>query len=130
MNDLKRSARASIRRTLTAGQARLVLLAALLASLFAAVGVFHTASRVAVVRAGYALGQVEREYRELLREREHLRLERATLRSAPRLEAFARARLGMAAPVAGQLVTMRGPMRPTPDRTVAQVSRPAETRVP
>ncbi len=127
MNDLKRSARSSVRKAITAGQARAVFFAALVATMFAAVGLFHTASRVAVVRAGYELGKVEREYRELLREREHLRMERATLRSAPRLEAFARARLGMAPPAAGQLIAVHGaPASPaTQDRTVAQVARPA-----
>jgi cell division protein FtsL len=130
MNDLKRSASASIRKVVTQGQARAVFFAALVAVLFAAVGIFHTASRVAVVRAGYELGQVEREYRELLREREHLRMEKATLRSAPRLEAFARARLGMSAPAAGQLISMHGPARPTQDRTLAQVTLASDTRTP
>ena len=44
---------------------------------------------------------------ELLREQERLKMERATLRAAPRLEAIAKARLGMSAPSASQLVSLR-----------------------
>jgi cell division protein FtsL len=130
MNDLKRSATSSMRKAMSAGQARTVLFAALLGGIFAAVGVFHTACRVAVVRAGYELGKVEKENRELLREREHLRMERATLRSAPRLEAFARARLGMSPPTAGQLISMHGKAPAAAPAAVAQVASAEDTRTP
>jgi cell division protein FtsL len=106
MNDLKRST--MIRKVMASGQGRVVFLGACVAALFAAVGVFHAATHVSVVRAGYELGQVEAKYRELLRENEHLKMERATLRSAPRLEAIARARLGLVPPNAGQIVAVRG----------------------
>ncbi len=104
MNDLKRKSR--VRKAMTVGQVRTVLLAALVASLFAAVGVFHTSVRVSVVRSGYELGQVEKDYRKLLRENERLKLERATLRSASRLESIARSRLGMTSPTARQIVAI------------------------
>jgi cell division protein FtsL len=131
MNDLKRSATSSIRRVITAGQSRAVLRAAAIAALFACVGLAHTAARVAGVKAGYELGKVEREYRELLREQEHLKLERATLRSATRLESVARTKLGMVPPSAGQIVVVeeeagRGPR----GRVVAAVERERDTANP
>ncbi|HCF61201.1 MAG TPA: cell division protein FtsL [Myxococcales bacterium] len=128
---VKRASNSSVRKAVSAGQARLVLNLALVAALFTAVGVFHASSRVAVVKTGYDLGKVEREYRELLREHEHLKMERATLRSAARLEAIAKAKLGLAPPVAGQVVSL-GSGRPAPaaDRTVAAVERPAKTLTP
>jgi cell division protein FtsL len=106
MNELKRTS--MIRRAMAAGQGRVVAAFALVAALFAAVGVFHAATHVSVVRAGYELGQADARYRELLHENEHLKLERATLRSAPRLEAIARARLGLVPPTAGQIVSIKG----------------------
>ena len=105
MNELKRTS--MIRRAMAAGQGRLVFAAALATALFAAVGVFHAATHVSVVRAGYDLGKVEAQVRALQRENEHLKMERATLRSAPRLEAIARARLGLVSPNAGQIVALR-----------------------
>jgi cell division protein FtsL len=141
MNDLKRRS-SGIRRAMVHGQGRIVLLGALVSLLFAAVGVFHTASRVEGVKAGYALGRVEAEYRELQRENEHLKLERATLRSAPRLETIARARLGLNPPTAAQIVSMAGgrgaPAAPTAaapaagqaSRVVAQLTREPKTRNP
>ncbi len=105
MTELKRTS--MIRRAMGAGQARLVVVGALLAGLFAGVGVFHASARVAVVRAGYELDQEQTRLKQLQRENEHLKLERATLRSAPRLEAIARARLGLQPPSAGQIQSVR-----------------------
>ncbi len=105
MNELKRTS--MIRRAMAAGQGRVVLAAALVAALFAAVGVFHAASHVAVVRAGYDLDRLQSQVKALKSENEHLKLERATLRSAPRLEAIARARLGLQPPSAGQIVAIK-----------------------
>ena len=115
MNELKRTS--AIRRAMTAGQGRVILASALVAVLFAAVGIFHAASHVSVVRAGYDLDKVQAQVRALQRENEHLKLERATLRSAPRLEAIARARLGLVPPAAGQIVAL-GPRKQlsSPDR--------------
>jgi len=97
-----------VQKSRAAEQTRIVLGAVLCAALLAGAGLGHTACRIAGVQAGYRLGQVEREYRELLREHEHLKMERATQRSAQRLEAVARTRLGRAAPSASQLVVMKG----------------------
>lgn len=127
MNDLKRSS--AIRKAMAAGQGRVVVTGACVAALFATVGVFHAATHVAVVRAGYQLGQVEAKYRELVRENEHLKLERATLRSAPRLEAIARARLGLVPPSAGQLVSVKPRPDAMPEKTVAAAERPSLRRL-
>ena len=105
MNELKRTS--MIRRAMAAGQGRIVLAAALVTALFAAVGVFHASTHVAVVRAGYDLDKVQKRVDVLKSENEHRKLERATLRSAPRLEAIARARLGLVPPSAGQIVSMK-----------------------
>lgn len=105
MNELKRTS--MIRRAMAAGQGRIVLAAALVTALFAAVGVFHAATHVAVVRAGYDLDKVQSQVKALKSENEHLKLERATLRSAPRLESIARARLGLQPPAAGQIVAVK-----------------------
>jgi len=132
MTDLKHTS--SIRRAMAVGQGRVVLAVAVVAALFAAVGVFHAWTHVSVVRAGYGLGQVETGYRELLRENAHLKMERATLRSAPRLEAIARARLGLVPPVASQIVAVKpagaAPARPAPEKTVAAVARKDLVRNP
>ncbi|MBI5546455.1 MAG: cell division protein FtsL [Deltaproteobacteria bacterium] len=130
MTELKRTS--LIRRAMSAGQGRIVFAGALLAALFAGVGVFHVSSHVSVVRAGYELDQVQRRYNELLRENEHLKMERATLRSAPRLESIARARLGLLPPTPGQVVVFkpgaalsRGPVatRTVGNKAVASVAR-------
>jgi len=105
MNELKRTS--MIRRAMVAGQGRIVLSAALVTCLFAAVGIFHAGTHVAVVRAGYDLNKIHGEVQGLQRENEHLKMERATLRSAPRLEAIARARLGLVPPSAGQIVAIK-----------------------
>jgi cell division protein FtsL len=113
-----------------------VLLVALPFVLLAGVGVFHTAARVSVVKAGYELGRAEARYRELLRENEHLKVERATLRSAPRLEAIARARLGMAPPSASQIIVIQPAAARAstpvalPASAFAAISRPTQTRNP
>ena len=131
MKELRRAANSSIRRARCAGQSRVVLHFALIAALFAAVGLFHTSSRVAVVKAGYALGKVSREHSDLMREHEHLEMERATLRSASRLEAIAKARLGLVPPVAGQVAAMgRTRSASAADRTVAAAEGPANTPHP
>jgi cell division protein FtsL len=76
----------------------------LLTAPLAAVGVFHVWSRTRVLSAGYELGRLESEHRQLLAERDRLNLEVATLRSPGRLERFARERLGMAPPAPGAVV--------------------------
>jgi cell division protein FtsL len=131
MTELKRTS--MIRRAMAAGQGRTVFAGACLAALFAAVGVFHAATHVSVVRAGYDLGQIESRYREAVRENEHLKMERATLRSAPRLEAIARARLGLVPPTASQIVAIKPALaRPAPasEKTVAVVAHPKALRNP
>lgn len=130
MTDLRRAARSGIARAMSAGQARIVLFLTFLAALFAAAGLLHTASRVAVVSAGYRLSRVEARYRELLRERERLLMERATLRAAPRLEAAAREKLDMARPTAAQLVALAEKRGPLSGRAVALYSTSVRKPLP
>ncbi|MFN7130765.1 MAG: cell division protein FtsL [Myxococcales bacterium] len=132
MNDLKRSATSSLRRTMAVGQARVVLLGAVIAAMFAAVGVLHAWTRVGAVREGYRLSQAELKHRELRGEHERLKMERNTLKSATRLESLARTTLGMAPPTSGQLISLSD-RRPAlaPDKTVASVARePKNTSTP
>ncbi len=129
MNDLKRTGSSTLRRTMVAGQTRYVALAAVIAAMFAAVGVLHAYSRVAAVNQGYRLSKAEARHRELLREHESLKMERATLKSAPRLESLARNQLGMAPPTSGQVIPLSDkPTKLAPDKTVASVEREKETR--
>ncbi len=81
-----------------------VLVALALVAPLVALGVFHVWSRSRVLAAGYELGRLESEHRQLLAERDRLNLEVATLRSPGRLERFARERLGMAPPAPGAVV--------------------------
>jgi cell division protein FtsL len=78
--------------------------------LFAALGA--VASGYAFVRiqgtvAGYRLSAAQVEQHELLREREALKLELATRRAAGRIEADARARLGMVEPRPDEIVPVK-----------------------
>lgn len=83
---------------------RAVVTALLVVAPLVAVGLFHVWSRTRVLSAGYELGRLESEHRQLLSERDRLKLEVATLRSPGRLERFARERLGMAPPAPGAVV--------------------------
>jgi cell division protein FtsL len=85
-----------------------LLTGVLLAAPLAAVGVFHVWTRTRVLAAGYDLGRLEAEQRRLTAERDHLKLEVATLRSPGRLERYARERLGMAPPAPGTVVAGMG----------------------
>ncbi|MGC4122888.1 MAG: cell division protein FtsL [Myxococcales bacterium] len=132
MNELKRTS--MIRRAMAAGQGRIVLAAALVTALFAGVGVFHASTHVAVVRAGYDLDKVQNQVKVLKSENEHLKLERATLRSAPRLESIARARLGLQAPMAGQIVAIKARklsvVEREPQTKLASAANPAPAKNP
>ena len=86
---------------------RVVGRAALLVSALAAVGIFHVWSHTRVTAAGYRLGELQRTQEALRAERNRLEVEVATLRAPGRLEAFARARLGMAPPAPGAVVAGR-----------------------
>lgn len=92
---------------MSAGRNRYVLRAAAIAIMFAAAGIFHVINHGRAVQAGYDLGKIERRHRELLRENDQLKMERATLSAASRLEVIARDRLGLQQPDARQVVTIR-----------------------
>ena len=120
-----------LRRALTADQIRLVCRAAVVAALLACAGIFHVASHGRAVQAGYALGKIEREHRALLRQREQLKMERATLSSAARLESIAREELGLRLPTARQVVTLSAaPPAPSPAPAGAGAAMASLQRVP
>lgn len=75
-------------------------------AIFAAVGIVHVASRVLVMDAGYRLHKLESENRRLTRDNDKLKLELATLRSPSKLEKYAREKLQMSAPAAGEVITV------------------------
>ncbi len=79
---------------------------ALLAALFAAVGILHVTSRVLVVDAGYRLSRLEAENRQLTLKNDRLRVELAMLESPARLEKLAR-ELGLQPPPAGAVVSLK-----------------------
>jgi cell division protein FtsL len=80
---------------------------ALLAALFAAVGILHVTSRVLVVDAGYRLSRLEAENRQLTLKNDRLRVELAMLESPAHLERLAREQLGLRPPPAGAVVTLK-----------------------
>ena len=88
----------------------LVARAGLLAGALAAVGVFEVWSHTRVTTAGYRLGELQKAQEKLRAEVRTLEVEVATLRAPGRLQAFARARLGMAPPAAGAVVAGRAGM--------------------
>jgi len=81
-----------------------LLSAVLIVLPLSALGIFHVWARTRVLRVGYDLGRLEAEQRHLMAERDHLKLEVATLRAPGRLERYARERLGMAPPAPGTVV--------------------------
>jgi cell division protein FtsL len=90
--------------------------------LLASVGILHVASRSRVVDAAYRLSSLEGENRGLTLENDRLKLELATLKRPDRLEALARAQLGMHPPAASAVdsVVARGPVltRPVEGRRI------------
>lgn len=76
-------------------------------ALLSAVALFHVFSHVRVVSVGYDLARAQAENRRLLAERDHLKMETATLRAPRRLGEFARAGLKMAPPAPGTVVAGR-----------------------
>ncbi|HEY1265883.1 MAG TPA: cell division protein FtsL [Candidatus Binatia bacterium] len=83
-----------------------VLLPALLGTGLVAIALLHVWLRLQVVHMGYALATATKLERELEQENRELKVELATLTSPQRLEAMARARLGMGQPQRGQVVVL------------------------
>jgi cell division protein FtsL len=75
-------------------------------ALLAAAALFHAWMRTQVTEEGYRLSQVSAENQQLLREREHLTLQAAQLKSPGRIEQLAREKLGMGPAKAEQLVVL------------------------
>jgi cell division protein FtsL len=126
MNDTRHARPTIVRRAIAAGQGRILLGLALVAALWATAGFFRAWTRVMVMNDGYRLSQAEARHRELLRDNEHLKMERATLRSAPRLEAVARSRLGMAPPGPSQVIALKPRPAPAPAPKAAVVAAQAQ----
>ncbi|HTM09188.1 MAG TPA: cell division protein FtsL [Verrucomicrobiae bacterium] len=82
------------------------LLPALLGLGLLAMALAHVWLRLQVVHMGYALSTATKLERELEQENRELKVELATLTSPRRLEAMARARLGMSQPQRGQVVIL------------------------
>jgi cell division protein FtsL len=78
--------------------------AALAIALLAAVGIVHVTSRVLVVKVGYELSKLDAEATALTRDNDRLKLELATMKSPAKLEAAARAQLGMVPPAATAII--------------------------
>ena len=82
------------------------LVPALLGLGLLAMALAHVWLRLQVVHMGYALSTAAKLQRELEQENRELKVELATLMSPQRLEAMARARLGMTQPQRGQVVIL------------------------
>ncbi len=91
-------------RPVATSATRVVGRPALMVAALAAVGIVHVWTHTRVTAAGYRLGELQRTQEGLRAERNRLEVEVATLRAPGRLEAYARARLGMAPPAPGAVV--------------------------
>ena len=63
----------------------------------------HVSVRLEVIRLGYEISERTRTRRELEEERRRLQVELAMLRNPERIEALAKAKLGMRRPDAGEI---------------------------
>ena len=88
-------------------QHRLVLVSLLLSAAILA----SACQRFAIIRAGYRLEELKQQHEQLLEANRQLHLEEASLRDPERVDMIARAQLGFATPVPGQM----RPLEPLPD---------------
>jgi cell division protein FtsL len=101
---------------------------ALLAALFAAVGIVHVTSRVLVVDAGYRLSHEQSENQRLTLINDRLKLELATLKSPARLERIAKEHLQMGPPAANALIPIHPERSEAKSRDTAPAPRPPSGR--
>lgn len=73
--------------------------------------VAHLALRFETVRLGYEVDRARQEQRRLVEQQRLLSIEAATLRTAERVEAIARGRLGMDQPSGDRVITVGGAQR-------------------
>ncbi|MGH7767921.1 MAG: cell division protein FtsL [Candidatus Binatia bacterium] len=85
---------------------RRLLLPAVLGVGLVAMALLHVWLRLQVVHLGYILSTMSKLQSQLEQENRELKVELATLTSPGRLEAMARARLGMTEPQRGQVVVL------------------------
>ncbi|HEY3306442.1 MAG TPA: cell division protein FtsL [Candidatus Binatia bacterium] len=85
---------------------RRLLLPAVLGVGLVAMALLHVWLRLQVVHLGYVLSTMSKLQSQLEQENRELKVELATLTSPGRLEAMARARLGMTEPQRGQVVVL------------------------
>lgn len=100
---------------------RQFLLWLLMSALLFAAGLVHTWQRFALIRYGYALEELKGQREALAESNRQLRLEEASLRSPERIDALARANLGLAAPAPGQVVQWEESAAPQDSVVVAAV---------
>lgn len=81
-------------------------LPAVLGVALVAMALLHVWLRLQVVHLGYVLSTISKLQSQLEQENRELKVELATLTSPARLEAMARARLGMAEPQRSQVVVL------------------------
>lgn len=85
---------------------QLFLSALLLGLCLVGLALLHVWLRLQVVRLGYVLSTTSKLHSQLEQENRELKVELATLTSPDRLEAMARARLGLVEPEKGQVVLL------------------------
>lgn len=77
-------------------------------SVLVAVGFFYVKARLQVLEVGYRVAEVEKQFRELTREHEHLELEAVVLRSPERIVLLAEKELSLQFPRPEQIRIVRG----------------------
>ena len=95
------------RRILRAMRSLLVRRVLALFTLLVGVGMVHVWLQLQVVAVGYQLEEAHRLQQRLEQERTELEVERTRLRSPARIDALARAQLGMTTRRHGQVVDLR-----------------------
>lgn len=108
----KESGASAARRKVGDAQTKYVLRAALIAAIMAGALMFHVSSHGNAIRLGYQLSAAQKKNRDLLRDNDELKVRRASLSAANRLETIARDQLGLVQPTSNQVITIHADGRP------------------
>ncbi|GIX48729.1 MAG: hypothetical protein KatS3mg131_2940 [Candidatus Tectimicrobiota bacterium] len=92
-------------------QARLYVVLVLCAAMLLGGALLYLWPQMQLVALNYRRSQLQAEREAVLRRREELRVERATLRQWSRIEALAKERLGLRQPEASQVIYVRAEPR-------------------
>ena len=111
------------RKKVGALQSRCIIRAALIAAILAAVGIFHAQTHSEAVLQGKKLSQENRRNRELLRENDELKIRRASLSAATRLESIAKEQLDLGQPTARQVISIRDESTASNGKGISAVSQ-------